>query len=112
MKVNEIEGFANSRGLHHIRHFFAQFPTLRSQASILGSAYAVKGQTNPETDCDDKPGKPRLVIPDRFVVFWPKMQKNDEMEWDDKLGKPRLVIPVRFGVFWPKRAQNTRNGPA
>ena len=23
---------------------------------------------------------------------------------------PRLVIPIRFEVFWPKRAKKTRNG--
>ena len=33
-----------------------------------------------------------------------KRQKNPETEWDDNPGKPKLVIPVRFGVFWPKRA--------
>jgi len=32
------------------------------------------------------------------------------MDWDDKLGKPRLVIPVRFEIFWPKRAKKTQNG--
>ena len=30
-------------------------------------------------------------------------------EWDDNPGKPKLVIPVRFGVFWPKRAKKPRN---
>ena len=83
-------------------------------------------------DWDDKPGKPRLVIPVGFGVFGPKNSKNSrtgmttlgtprlssqsvsgfsgrkgqkkpEMDWDDNPGKPRLVIPKRFGVFWPKR---------
>ena len=56
-------------------------------------------------DWDDNPGKPRLVIPIRFRVFWPKRAKKPEMDWDDNPRKPRLVIPVRFGVFWPKRAK-------
>ena len=25
--------------------------------------------------------------------------ENPETDWDDKPGKPRLVIPVRFGTF-------------
>ena len=29
--------------------------------------------------------------------------KNPETDWDDNPGKPMLVIPVHFGVFWPKR---------
>ncbi len=36
--------------------------------------------------------------------------KNAETVWDDNLGKPRLVIPIRFEVFWPKRAEKLRNG--
>ena len=53
---------------------------------------------------DDKPGKPRRVIPVRFGVFWPKPRNG----WDDTPGAPRRVIPDRFGVFWPKRAGKTR----
>ena len=34
-----------------------------------------------------------------------KGQKTPETDWDDKLGKPRLVIPVHLGVFWPKGAK-------
>ena len=69
---------------------------------------AEKGNKNTKTDWDDNPGKPRLVIPVRFGVFWPKKAKNTETDCNP--GKPRLVIPVRFGVFWPKRAKKTRNG--
>ena len=84
-------------------------PGLSSQ-SVLGFS-GRKGPKNPETDWDDKPGKPRLVIPVRFGVFWPKNAKNTETDdWDDNPGKPRLVIPVRFGLFWPKRAKKPRNG--
>ncbi len=66
------------------------------------TSLAEKGLKKPETDWDDKPGKPRLVIPILFGVFWPKRAKKPETEWDDKPGKPRLVIPVCFAVFWPK----------
>ena len=69
-----------------------------------------KRPRNPETDWDDKPGKPRLVIPVRFGVFCPKRAQNPETDWDDKPGKPGLVIPVRFGVFQPKRTKQTRTG--
>ena len=39
-----------------------------------------------------------------------KGYKKTEMDWDDNPGKPRLVIPDRFGLFWPKRVQKNRNG--
>ncbi len=64
----------------------------------------------PETDWDDKPGKPRFVIPVCFGVFWPKGGKNPKTDWGDNPGKPRLVIAVRFGFFWPTRAKKPRNG--
>ena len=34
-----------------------------------------------------------------------KKPKNTRTDWDNKPGKPRLVIPVRFGVFRPKKGQ-------
>ena len=34
-----------------------------------------------------------------------KGQKTPETDWDDKLGKPRIVTPVHFRVFWPKGAK-------
>ncbi len=30
-----------------------------------------------------------------------------DWDWNDKPGKPRLVIPVCISVFWPKRAKKT-----
>ena len=39
-----------------------------------------------------------------------KGQQNPETDWDDKPGKPRLVISVRLEIFGPKRAKKTRNG--
>ncbi len=34
--------------------------------------------------------------------------KKPETDWDDKPGMPRLVIiPVRFGVFWPANGKKT-----
>ncbi len=97
-----------------------------------------EGPKNLETEWDDTPGKPGLVIPIHFGLFWPKRAtkhptrtwmttlerpgqsvsgfsgrkgpKNLEVDWDDNPGKPMLVIPVRFEVFWPKRAKKPRNG--
>ena len=34
-----------------------------------------------------------------------KGPKIPETDWDDKPRKPRLVIPVRFGLFWPTRVK-------
>ena len=34
-----------------------------------------------------------------------KGPKTPEADWDDKLGKPRIVTPVHFRVFWPKGAK-------
>ena len=45
-------------------------PGLSSQ-SVSGFS-GRKGPNKPETDWDDKPGNPRLVIPVRFMVFWSK----------------------------------------
>ena len=78
-------------------------PSLSSQ-SVSGFS-GRKGPKKPEMDWDDNPGKPSLVIPIRFVVFWPKRLQKPEMDWDDYPRKPRLVIPIRFGVFWPKRVE-------
>ena len=109
-------------------------PGLSSQ-SVSGCS-GQKRPKKPETDWDDNPGKPRLVIPVDFGVFWPKgakkprnglgspgfssqsvsgfsgqkEPKKPETDWDDKSGKPRLVIPVRFRVSRPKRTTKTRNG--
>ena len=104
-------------------------PGLSSQ-SVSGFSDR-KGPKNLETDLDDNPGKPKLVIPVRFGVFWPKKAKNPKgsgmttlgspglstesvlrfsgqkrpnnpnTDWDDNPGKPRLVILICFEVFWP-----------
>ena len=49
------------------------------------------------------PPTPPVVV----VVAVVKGRENPETDWDDKPGKPRRVIPVRFGVFWPERAVKT-----
>ena len=74
--------------------------------SVLGFS-GRKGPKKPETDWDDNPGKPRLVV---LGFSGRKGPNNPETDWDDKPGKPRLVIPVRFGALWPNRAQKPRNG--
>ena len=68
------------------------------------------GSQDPETDWDDKPGLPRLVIPVRFGFFGPFRPENIETDRDDKPGLPRLVTPVRFKFFWPFSARKPRNG--
>ena len=78
-------------------------PGLSSQ-SVLGFS-GRKGPKNLETDWDDNPGKPRLVIPVRFGDFWPKKTENPKTDWDDNPGKPNLVIPVHLGFFGPKRVK-------
>ena len=93
---------------------------------------------NPETDWDDKPGLPKLVIPVHFKILcalfgqkWSGMTslgfpglssksvsgflgvfrpENPETDWDDKPGLPRLVIPVGLGFFVPFSARKPRNG--
>ena len=55
------------------------------------------------------PGIDRSLV-DHIIVVDGGSRKTLETEWDDNPGKPRLVIPVSFGVFWPKRAQKSRNG--
>ena len=45
---------------------------------------AEKGPKKPETDWDDKPGLPRLVIPIRFGFSGPFFRReNPETEWDN-----------------------------
>ena len=69
---------------------------------------ALFGQKNPETDWDDKPGLPRVVIPLRFGVFGIFRPENPETDWNDKPGLPRVVAPVRFWVFGPFRPENPK----
>ena len=60
----------------------------------------------PKTDCDDKPGLPRVVIPVRFGVFGICRPENPETDGDDKPGLPKVVTPVRFCVFAAFRPEN------
>ena len=91
------------------------FPGLSSQ-SVSGFFGPFRPE-NPETDWDDKPGLPRVVIPVRFWVFGPFLPENPETDWDDQPGLPRLVIPVHsrfllalFGQKTPKRIGMTSLG--
>ena len=45
-----------------------------------------------------------------FQDFWPFSVRKPETDLDDKPGLPRLVIPVRFGFFWPFSARKPRKG--
>ena len=81
------------------------FPGLSSQSisGFCGYFWPEK----PETDWDEKPGLPRVVIPVRAFLFFCRPE-NPETDWDDKLGLPRVVIPVRFWVFGPFRPENPK----
>ena len=79
-------------------------PDLSSQ-SVLGFC-GRKRPNNPETDWNDNPGKPRLVIPVRFAAFWPKRAKKPEMDWDD-LGSPGLSSQSVSGSSGQKTLKQT-----
>ena len=67
----------------------------------VSELFGQKGLKNLETDWDDRlviPSRFRGFLAE-------KGHKKPETDWDDNPGKPKLVIPVRFGVFWPKGAK-------
>ena len=70
-----------------------------------------KGLKKPETDWEDKPGKPRFVIPVCFGVFWPKRAKNPKRNGMTSLGRPGLSQSVS-GFSGRKAPTKTRNGQA
>ena len=65
-----------------------------SEGSALGSSYC---------------GTSAFVNPFRVFVG-PFRPEKPETDWDDKPGLPRVVIPVRFGVIWPFSARKPQNG--
>ena len=81
------------------------FPGLSSQ-SISGFFGPCRPE-NTETDWDDKPGLPKVVIPVRFGDFGLFRRENPETDWDNKPGLPRVVIPIRFWVFGPFQDEKT-----
>ena len=83
------------------------FPVLSSQ-SISGLFGPVRPK-NTETDWDNKPGLPRVVIPVRFGFLWPLSARKPKTDWDYKPGLPRVVIPIHFGLFMPFSARKTCN---
>ena len=42
------------------------------------------------------------------VFVGPFRPETPETDWDDKPELPKLVIPVRFGFSWPKKGGKTR----
>ena len=70
-----------------------------------------KGLKKPETDWEDKPGKPRFVIPVCFGVFWPKRAKNPKRTGMTSQGRPGLSQSVS-GFSGRKAPTKTRNGQA
>ena len=63
-----------------------------------------KGPKNPKWTVMTTLGSPGLSFQSLSGFSGREGPKNLETDWDDNPGKPRLVIPVRFGVFWPNRA--------
>ena len=84
------------------------FPVLSSQ-SVSGFFGPVRPK-NTETDWDNKPGLPRVVIPVRFGFCWPFSARKPKTDWNYKPGLPRVVIPIHFWLFMPFSARTTRNG--
>ena len=55
-------------------------------------------------------GFPGLSSQSVSGFVWPVLARRLETDWDDKPGLPRLVVPDRFGVFWSFLAGKPRNG--
>ena len=77
-------------------------PGLSSQ-SVSGYS-GRKGPKNPKRTGMTTLGNPGLSSQSVSGFSGRKGPKNLETDWDVNPGKPRLVIPVCFRVFWPKRA--------
>ena len=77
------------------------FPGLSSQ-SVSGFS-VLFGQKTSKWSGMTRLGFPSLSSQSVSRFSGRKGLKNPETDWDDNPGKPMLVIPVHFGVFWPKR---------
>ena len=84
-------------------------PGLSSQ-SVSGFS-GQKGQKNPKRTGMTSLGSPGLSSQSVSGFSGQKAPRNPDADWDDKPGKPRLVIPIRFKVFWKKKAKKHTNGP-
>ena len=73
---------------------------------IARQLFAVKFKARHRGGYSSTEGK--VVIPICFWVFG--RPENPETDWDDKPGLPRLVIPVRPEGFWPFSARKPQNG--
>ena len=63
-----------------------------------------KGRKIPETDRHDKPGKPRLVIPISFGIFWPERDyKTPKQTGMTSLGSPGSSSQLVSGFSGRKR---------
>ena len=77
------------------------FPGLSSQS--VSRFFGLFRPENPETDWDDKPGLPRVVIPVHFGFFVPFSAENPET---DRFG----FLWALFGLKTPKRIGRTSLG--
>ena len=71
---------------------------------------AEKGQITPKRIEMTTLGSPRLSSQSVSGFSGQTRPKNPKTDCDDNPGKPRLLIPIRFGVFLPKRAKKPRHG--
>ena len=76
----------------------------------FGFLLALFGQKTPKRTGMTNLGFPGLSSQSVSGFFGPFRPENLETDWDDKPGLPRLVIQVRFRVFWPFSTRKPRNG--
>ena len=76
----------------------------------FGFFLAEKGQKNPKRTWIATLGSPGLSSQSVLGFSGQEGPNNPETDRDDNPGKPRLVIPIGFGVFWPKRAKKPQDG--
>ena len=81
-----------------------------SRPSPFQGFLALFGQKSPKRTGMTSLGFPGLSSQSVSGFFGPFRPENSETDWDDKPGLPRVVIPVRFKVFWPFSARKPRNG--
>ena len=71
---------------------------------------AEKGQKTRKRPWTTSLGSPGLSSQSVSGFSGQKAPRNPDADWDDKPGKPRLVIPIHFEVFWKKKAKKHTNG--
>ena len=76
----------------------------------FGFLLALFGPKSPKRTGMSSLGFPELSSQSISGFFGPFRPEKPETDWDDKPGRPRVVIPVRFGVFGRFSARKPQNG--